>query len=153
MKNRINATSAALSLVILFSTLTNVFAQHSKGEKNKFLENKKFNVQFYEQKASARGKAIPSLLFLKKGTIEADLMYEKLSLPPITYRITHDSTYTEDDTEMHVVNFEAAYSEGNNDYKWHATVSNYDIEGTIVQLKSGVEKKKFEFSGSEKTKK
>jgi hypothetical protein len=52
-----------------------------------------------------------------------------------------------------MVTFEAEYSEEKNEYKWEATVTNYDIEGTVTQSKSGVEKKKFEFSGTEKTKK
>ncbi len=153
MKNILFLKSILLSLtaMLLFSTVS--FAQKSRGEKNKFLENKKFNVQFYEMKAAGRGKAVPSLFFIKGGKIEADLMYEKLTLPPISYRVTLDSTYTEDEMEMHMVTFEGEYSEEKNDYKWEATLINYDIEGTIVQMKNGVEKKKYEFAGSEKVKK
>ncbi len=144
-------TFVLIVVAILFSASS--FAQKSKGEKNKFLDNKKFNVQFYEMKAAGRGKAQPSILLLKGAKIEADLMYEKLSLPPIPMRVTLDSTYTEDEVEMHMVSFEADYSEEKNDYHWEGTLINYDIEGTIVQMKSGLEKKKYEFAGSEKTKK
>jgi hypothetical protein len=122
-------------------------------QKNKFLENKKYDVQFYEMKASGRGKSVPSKVYIKGGKISADLMEEKLQLPPMTYKVTLDSTYTEDETEMHMVTFEAVWSEGKEDYKWEGTVINYDIEGTCVQSKGGVDKKKFEFSGGEKTKK
>lgn len=153
MKNTSNTKIAFCSLFALLLLSSSSFAQKSKVEKSKFLENRKFNVQFYEMKAGGRGKAVPSLLFLKAGRIEADLMYEKLSLVPVVYRITLDSTYIEDEVPMHMVTFEADHSEEKNDYHWEATVINYDIEGTIVQMKSGIEKKKYEFSGSEKTKK
>ncbi len=148
MKNTSIFKTTFLSLIALLLISTKAYSQ-----KSKFLENKKFNVQFYEIKAAGRGKAVPSLFLIKSGKIEADLMYEKLSLPPIAYRVTLDSTYTEDEMQMHLVTFEAEYSEEKNDYKWEVTVINYDIEGTIVQMKSGIEKKKYEFSGIEKTKK
>lgn len=149
MKNTFKISYFSIVAVLLFSA--SAFAQ--KAKPTKFLDNKKFNVQFYEVKPTGRGKAQPSLLFLKGGKVEADLMYEKLSLPPVAMRVTLDSTYTEDEVEMHMVTFEADHSEEKNDYHWEVTLINYDIEGTVVQMKSGIEKKKFEFAGSEKTKK
>jgi hypothetical protein len=122
-------------------------------QKNKFLEGKKYNVQFYEVKAAGRGKALPSNFIIKGGKVESDLMYEKMQLNPAAYKVVLDTTYTEDETEMHMVKLEAELQEDKNEFKWEATVTNYDIEGTIVQMKSGVEKKKYEFSGTEKTKK
>jgi hypothetical protein len=155
MKNTKSLLTTLFYLIFFLILSLDTFAQKKAkaGEKNKFLENKKYNVQFYEVKPSGRGKAVQSMLLVKVGKVEADLMNEKLTLPPIAYIVTLDSTYTEDEVEMHMVSFEANYSEDKNQYKWEATVINYDIEGTIVQFKSGVEKKKFEFSGSEKTKK
>jgi hypothetical protein len=155
MKNTKLLLTTFFSLIFFLLLSTNTFGQKKAkpGEKNKFLENKKYNVQFYELKATGRGKAVPTMLLIKSGKVEADLMYEKLTLPPIAYIVNLDSTYTEDGVEMHMVTFEANFSEDKNDYKWEATLINYDIEGTIVQMKSGVEKKKYEFSGSEKTKK
>jgi len=141
------------SIFSLLLVSSAAYAQKSKPEKNKFLEGKKFSVQFYEMKPTGRGKAQPTILMIKGGKIEADLMYEKLSLEPVTYRVTLDSTYTEDETEMHMVTLEGDWSQEKNDYHWEATVINYDIEGTLVQMKSGVEKKKYEFAGSEKAKK
>jgi hypothetical protein len=144
-------SAAAFTVMLLISSGS--YAQKSKADKNKFLEGRKFNVQFYEMKQAGRGKAQPSLLMIKGGKIEADLMYEKLSLDPVPYRVTLDSTYTEDEVEMHMVTLEGDFSQEKSDYKWEATVINYDIEGTVTQSKGGVEKKKYEFSGSEKPKK
>ncbi|HEX8517833.1 MAG TPA: hypothetical protein VF868_16665 [Bacteroidia bacterium] len=121
--------------------------------KNKFLEGKKYDVQYYELKAAGRGKALPSNFLIKGGKVESDLMYEKLGLGPAAYKVIMDTTYTEDETEMHMVKIEAELQEEKNEFKWEATITNYDIEGTVLQMKSGVEKKKFEFSGSEKVKK
>jgi hypothetical protein len=141
------AIKSAALVVTLISGLT------AAAQKNKFLEGKKYDVQFYEMKASGRGKATPSNFLIKSGKVESDLMYEKMTLGPAPYKVTLDTTYTEDETEMHMVTIEAELSEEKNDYKWEATITNYDIEGTVVQLKGGVEKKKYEFSGSEKVKK
>ncbi len=149
MKNTFKIYCLSIVTFLLFSAS----AVAQKVKPTKFLDNKKFNCQFYEVKPTVRGKAQPSLLFLKGGKVEADLMYEKLALPPVAMRVTLDSTYTEDEVEMHMVTFEADHSEEKNDYHWEVTLINYDIEGTVVQMKSGVEKKKFEFAGSEKTKK
>lgn len=150
MKNSYKFKITFLSIIALLFSVPS-FAQKTKP--SKFLDNKKFNVQFYEVKASGRGKAVPSILLLKGGKVEADLMYEKLSLPPIAFHVTLDSTYTEDEVEMHMVKFEADHSEDKNDYHWDVTLINYEIEGTVIQMKSGLEKKKFEFAGTEKTKK
>ena len=155
MKSTITLKSLVLTSMIGLFAITASFGQ-KKGKvdnKSKFLEGRKFDVQFYEMKATGRGKAVKSLVLIKGGKIEGDLMYEKLSLEPCTYRITLDSTYKEDDTDMHMVTIEATSSVDKSDFAWEATITNYDIEGTVTQSKSGVEKKKYEFSGSEKTKK
>lgn len=138
------------SIVIGISLITGLSAT---AQKSKFLEGKKYDVQFYELKASGRGKATPSNFIIKGGKVESDLMFEKMGLGPASYKVILDTTYTEDESEMHMVTIEAELSEEKNDYKWEATITNYDIEGTIVQMKGGLEKKKYEFSGSEKTKK
>jgi len=151
MNNKLKITgiitgAAAMLGLLAFTTITPAAG-------NKFLEGRKFSVQFYEMKASGRGKAMPAVVVIKGGKVQCDLMEDKINLGPATYKVTLDSTYTEDDTPMHMVTFEANYAEEKDEFKWEATVINYDIDGTTAQLKSGVEKKKFEFSGSEKTKK
>ncbi|MDQ3047831.1 MAG: hypothetical protein M3R27_09815 [Bacteroidota bacterium] len=151
MKNSTMVRNLTLGAALLCSSL--LMAQKKPDPKSKYLEGKKYNVQFYEMKASGRGKAVPTMVVIKSGQIMCDLMEDKLILPPVKYKVTLDSTYTEDETEMRMISFEAEYAEEKNEYKWEATVINYDIEGTCVQMKSGVEKKRFEFAGSEKVKK
>ena len=146
MKTTLTLKSLFLSLSLLAVATT--FAQ-----KSKFLEGKKYSVNFYEIRASGRAKAVPSFITIKNGKIQSDLMEEKIQLPLISYKVTLDSTYTEDETEMHLIKFSAEFTEDKSEYKWEAQVINYDIEGTVVQSKNGVEKKKYEFDGSEKTKK
>ena len=80
-------------------------------------------------------------------------MKDKLKIEEANFTVTLDSTYTEDDATMHLVKLEAFIENNKDETIWEATVINYDIDGTIVQKKGGVDKKKFEFSGSEKTKK
>jgi hypothetical protein len=150
------STISKLPLLTLFIGLFFIspsFAQKSKGEKNKFIEGKNYDVQFYEMKATGRGKALKSLVIIKGGKIEGDLMYEKLGMDPIAYRVTLDSTFTEDDSESRIVSIEAKSSKDKSDFEWEATVTNFDIEGTVTQSKNGVQKKKYEFSGSLKRKK
>ena len=153
MKTLLSFKTATLTLLVVAYSATSAFAQKPRGEKNKFLEGKKFDVQFYEMKAAGRGKAVKSLFLIKSGKIESDLTYEKMGLQPMAYRVTLDSTYTEDENEMHMVSIEAADSQDKSDFEWKITVINYDIEGTVTQSKGGVEKKKYEFAGAEKTKK
>jgi len=140
-----------LKLAFVFAAMvltTVMYAQ--KAPKNKFLEGKKYNVQFYEIKAAGRGKSLPSNVIIKGGKVESDLMYEKMTLGPEVFRVEADSIYTEDETEMHYVSFIVEASDGKNDYRWEAAITNYDIEGTVTMSKGGIEKKKYEFSGSEK---
>ncbi|MCW3085388.1 MAG: hypothetical protein JWP12_2754 [Bacteroidetes bacterium] len=148
-KKKLAGIAAGVLLVFTFSA----FKAMNPDGKNKFLEGKKYEVQFYEMKTSGRGKAVPGSVVIKSGKIQCDLMEDKMNLGPATYKVITDSTYTEDDSPMHMVVFEGTYTDEKFEYKWEATVTNYDIEGTAVQMKGGVEKKKYEFSGSEKTKK
>jgi hypothetical protein len=153
---KINFTFKVLfTLTISFLSLHS-FAQSTKPKvdnKPKTIDNKKYAVQFYEMKATGRGKAIASLVEFKVGKISSDFIQEKLSVKESVYKIALDSTYTEDDENYRYLKLEANSSDDKNDYKWEVVINNYDIEGTVIQTKAGVEKKKFEFAGSEKTKK
>jgi|SRR6218665_2434649 len=151
MKNTLKISAAVFGT--LFFIAATAFTGGDKGGKSKFLEGKKYPVQFYEMKTSGRGKAMPSEIQIKGGKILCNLTEDKINCGPASYKITLDSTYTEDENEMHMVSFEATFSDEKMDYKWEGTVINYDIDGTIVQSKAGTEKKRMEFSGSEKTKK
>ncbi|MCW3070227.1 MAG: hypothetical protein JWO44_117 [Bacteroidetes bacterium] len=149
---KINMKKITTIKALLFAAALLIVSTVS-AQKNKFLEGKKYTVQFYEMKPAGRGKALPSNFLIKGGKVESDLMYEKMTLGPAAYKVTLDTTYTEDETEIHMVKLEAELKDEKNEYKWEVTVSNYDVEGTCVQTKSGVEKKRYEFAGAEKTKK
>ncbi len=141
--------SAILAIGLLFTTIT--FAQkEKKAEKNKFLEGKKYDVNFTEIKASGTSKPLPSTIVIKSGKVQCDLMEEKVTAPSMPYKVILDTTYTEDESEVHKVSFISEYTEEKTGYKWDATITDYEIEGTFVMLKSGVQKKKFEFTGAEK---
>jgi len=143
--------SGILGICILLACTS--FAQKGKPEKNKFLEGKKYDTQFTEVKKSGVSKPLQSLILIKSGKVQCDLMDEKLSAPSMPYKVTLDTTYTEDDSEVHKVSFTSEYTEEKTSYKWEATITDYDIEGTFVMMKNGVEKKRYEFTGEEKTKK
>ncbi len=152
MKKNITLKSI-IAIAFLFIASSAVSQTAKKVDKKKFLENRKFKVQFYEIKAAGRGKAVESMVELSSGSIESTLMKEKLQAEEAKFSVILDSTYTEDDTEMRLVKLEAFIEGPKEEIKWEATIINYDIEGTVVQKKGDVEKKKFEFSGTEKTKK
>lgn len=146
--------STLLGLGILCTTL--VFAQKGKkSEKNKFLEGKTYTVNFTEIKAKATSpsKPVASTIVIKSGKVQSDLMEDKLTAPAIQYTVTLDTTFTEDESDVHKLDFVAEYSEEKTTYKWEASITDYNIEGTFVMLKGGVEKKRYEFTGDEKSKK
>jgi hypothetical protein len=117
------------------------------------LDGKKYEVTFTEIKATGTPKAIPGMVVFKGGKLQCDLMEEKLKAPEMAYKITMDTTITEDDSEAHRITFTAQAEEAKTTYKWEAEITDYEITGTIIMLKAGVEKKRFEYAGAEKTKK
>ena len=156
MKKTTLLNSILIALSLLVTTAT--FAQKKdkkdkKTDKVNFLEGKKYVVKFYELKPTGRGKALESTIVFKDGRIDCELMDDKLKIEKTKYEVTLDSTYTEDETTSHLVKLEATFTVGKDESQWEATITNYDIEGTIQEKKNGVDKKKFEFNGSEKTKK
>ena len=149
--------SSALKATVLGVSLlltSTVFAQkEKKTEKNKYIDGKKYEVTFTEIKTTGTAKPLPDLIQIKGGKVQSDLMEEKLTAPEIAYKVTLDTTYIEDESEVRKVAFVAEYTEGKTTYKWDAAVVDFSIEGSCVMLKSGVQKKKFEFVGEEKVKK
>ena len=117
------------------------------------VDEKKYKVLFYEMKAAGRGKSVEGFVEFASGHVSSELMSDKLKIENGYYQIVHDSTYTEDDTEMHLLKIESHIEAQNEEIVWEATIINQDIDGTVVQTKGGLEKKRFEFSGSEKGKK
>ena len=137
-------------LVVCLLIASDSFAQKAKPEKNKFLEGKKYDAKFTEKKATGVAKALPSLILIKGGQIQCELMEEKLTAPAMPYKVVLDTTYTEDETDVHKLQFVSEFKEDKTSYKWDATIVDYEIEGTFIMLKGGVEKKRYEFIGQEK---
>ena len=153
MKKTIFLKTTIIILSLLVTSASYAQKKEKKVDKSKYLEGKKYKVQFYEMKPTGRGKALESTVTFKDGKVESELMNDKLKINGAAYKIILDSTYTEDETESRLLKIEGQYSNDRDEAKWEATVNNFDIEGTVVERKNGVDKKKFEFSGSEKTKK
>ncbi len=151
MNTSLTLKSGLLGIGLLLTTLT--FAQKGKVDKNKVLDGKKYEVTFTEVKATGTPKAMPGIMVFKGGKLQCDLMEEKLKAPEMQYKITMDSTITEDDAEAHRITFTAEAEEAKTTYKWEADINDFEITGTLIMLKAGVEKKRFEYAGAEKTKK
>ena len=151
MKRTILLKTSLIALGLLVANITFAQKKGKKDDKSKYLEGKKYTVKFYEIKPTGRGKAIESVVTFRDGKVESELMDEKLKIDGATYKINLDSTYNEDETESRLLKVEGNYSKEKDEAAWDATITNYDIEGTVVQKKNGVDKKKFEFSGNEKT--
>lgn len=148
MINVITIKSSLLGFCLILMTVG--FAQKAKSEKNKFLEGKKYDVKFTEVKKTGAAKPLPSLIIIKSGQIQCDLMEEKLTAPSMPYKVTLDTTYTEDETDVHKLSFTSEYTEEKTSYKWDATITDYEIEGSFIMLKGGIEKKRYDFVGQEK---
>lgn len=148
MINTIALKSGVLGVCLLL--VTSSFAQKAKPEKNKFLEGKKYDVKFTEVKKTGTAKPLPSLIIIKGGQIQCDLMEEKLTAPSMPYKVTLDTTYTEDEADIHKVSFTSEFTEEKTTYKWDATITDYEIEGNFIMLKGGIEKKRYDFAGQEK---
>jgi hypothetical protein len=152
MKNSTRFTSVAIAFCLLVSST--MFAQKKpKPEKNKFLETKTFDVQFTEVKEKGKpGKPIKGDIVIKSSKASSTVLEEKLGFAAAAYHVTLDTTYKDQEMEKHQVVFEASFVEGKSESKIEATVINAEITGTAVELKDGKEKKKYEFTGTEKEK-
>ena len=142
--------SVVLSICLLITTITFAQKNKKKSEKKNFLDGKNYNVQFTEKKASGLGKPLPGEIIFKAGQVQCDLMEEKLTAPSMPFKITLDTIYLADEDSVRKVSFIADYTEDKVGYKWEATITDYAIEGTFIQTRSGIEKKRFEFEGEEK---
>ena len=155
MRNTAAIKTILLGIGLVLTTFT--FAQkEKKAPKNKFLEGKVYTVNFTEVKATASAKPpkpLPSAIVIKGGKIQCDLMEEKLTAPAMQYHVILDTTYTEDDSDIRKIEFDSEFTEEKTTYKWEAVITDFAIDGSFVMLKNGVQKKKFEFTGGEKSKK
>lgn len=150
MKNFTRFASIAIAFCLLISSA--VFAQAQKKpkpEKNKFLENKTFESSFTEVKEKGKpGKPLKDDIVIKGSKVSCVTMEEKTGFSACNYHVTSDTT----EGDKHTVMFEATFVEGKTESKMEATVTNNEIAGTVVESKEGKEKKKYEFTGTEKEK-
>lgn len=154
MKNFIKFTSTMIAFCLLISsTMFSQAAKKPKPEKNKFLENKTFETQFTEIKDKGKpAKPLKGDIVIKSSKVSSLAMEEKTGLPASNYHVTSDTTYKDGEVETHIVSFEASAVDGKTEAKIEATVTNTEINGTVVELKDGKEKRKYEFTGTEKEK-
>lgn len=154
MKNSIKFTSVAFAFCLLVSsTMFAQAAKKPKPEKNKFLENKTFDASFTEVKEKGKpAKPLKGDVVIKGSKVSSASMEEKTGFTATNYHVTSDSTFKDGEMDMHVVVFEATSSDGKTEAKIEATVTNLEIAGTVVESKDGKEKKKYEFTGTEKEK-
>jgi hypothetical protein len=154
MKNSTRFTSVAIAFCLLVSST--MFAQapkKPKPEKNKFLEGKTFDVQFTEVKEKGKpAKPIKGEIVIKSSKVSSAVLEEKIGMLAANYHVTSDTTYKDQEMEMHQAVFEVSVAEGKTEAKIEATVTNAEITGTAIELKDGKEKKKYEFTGTEKEK-
>jgi hypothetical protein len=148
MKNSTKFTSIAIAFCLLISSA--VFAQKKpKPEKNKFLENKTFDASFTEVKEKGKpAKPLKGDIVIKGSKVSCTVMEEKTGFAAGNYHVMSDTT----EGDKHIVMFEASFVEGKSESKMEATVTNTEIAGTVVETKDGKEKKKYEFTGTEKEK-
>lgn len=153
MKNSTKFASVMFVLCLFFSSaILAQAAKKPKPEKNKFLENKTFDTEFTEVKEKGKSKPLKGDLIVKGSKVQCDIMEEKAGLSISPYHVTSDTTYKDGDAEIHTVTFEANYKEGKSETKFDATLTGSQIKGTVVELKDGKEKRKYEFVGMEKEK-
>jgi|SRR3954470_528165 len=153
MKNSTKFASVVFTLCLFISSA--ILAQapkKPKPEKNKFLENKTFDTEFTEVKEKGKPKPLKGDLIVKGSKVQCDIMEEKAGLSISPYHVTSDTTYKDGETDVHMVTFEATYTEGKSETKFEANLTGSQIKGTVVELKDGKEKKKYEFVGMEKEK-
>jgi hypothetical protein len=149
MKNSTKFTSIAIAFCLLISSA--VFAQAQKKpkpEKNKFLENKTFEASFTEVKEKGKPKPLKDDIVIKGSKVTCTIMEEKTGFGTANYHVTSDTT----EGDKHVVMFEVTFVEGKSESKMEATVTNNEIAGTVVETKEGKEKRRYEFTGTEKEK-
>ena len=154
MKNSTKFTSVAIAFCLLVSsTMFAQAAKKPKPEKNKFLENKIFDASFTEVKEKGKpAKPLKGDVVIKGSKVSSTAMEEKTGLVASNYHVISDTTYKDGEMEIHKVEFEASSVDGKSEAKIEATVTNAEIAGTVVESKDGKEKKKYEFTGTEREK-
>ena len=126
-----------------------------KGEPKDALDKRKFTVTMTEIKeGSPPKKGVEDELEFKAGKgMFSNFLFEKLEYKWIKYEITKDSVYTdEENNESHYTEVEISTTDASDQtMMMKCVVDNFDISGEIKITKKDKLKKKYEFSGKEKS--
>lgn len=144
MKTTILSLSALT--IAFFAVSANVFAQ--KKIKDKVLTLKTFTVEMTETTAKKAGKTESDEISFKSEKLNSKFMTMQNHFPSAMYTVSVDSS-----SAPAIITFT---SDGKNpdgeEIKWEGTVTDKDIEGTVVISKKGKTKKEYSFTGVMKDK-
>ena len=128
-----------------------------KGEPKDSLDKRIFSVTMTEIKeGSPPKKGVEDEIEFKAGKgMFSTFLFDKLEYKWLKYEITKDSTYTdEEQNESHWIEAEVSTTDANDQTMiMKCVVDNYDISVEVKITKKDKLKKRFEFSGKEKSKK
>ena len=140
-----NIISLTLITMLVFSILS------FKGDKDK-MHKRVFKVIMTEFKdGKPKPKTTEDEIEFKEGKLHSLFLFDKTGFEKLKYEIKIDSTYVEDEETKEYIKIVASSS---NDEKenviFNMIIDDFNVEGTIKLVKSGKEKKYFEFIGKEK---
>ncbi len=126
-----------------------------KGDKDS-LNKKIYILQVNEIKdgQAKSKKPIEDELEFKDGKAFSNILYDKHQFKWIKYTISKDSTYEEEGEQKHLIEATASSTnDANETIDITVKIDGFDIEGSYKLSKKAVQKKLYEFTGKEKTKK
>ena len=126
-----------------------------KGDKDA-LNKKVYTLQVNEMKDGQAKNKKPLIdeLEFKDGKVFSNIVFDKHQFKWIKYSITKDSTYEEEGEQKHLIEASASSTnETNETLEITVSVTGEDIEGSYKLTKKEIQKKLYEFTGKEKSKK
>ena len=126
-----------------------------KGDKDA-LNKKIYTLQVNEMKDGQpkSKKPMEDELEFKDGKVISNILIDKHNFKWIKYTISKDSTYEEEGEQKHAIEASASSTNDLNEtIEIAVKVDGFDIEGSYKLSKKAVQKKLYEFTGKEKTKK
>lgn len=146
---KIKSIIVATACVLAFGLLS------FKGDKDA-LNKKVFILQVNEIKdgQAKSKKPMEDELEFKDGKVFSNILYDKHQFKWIKYTIMKDSTYEEEGEQKHLLEAMASTTNDANELvEINVKVDGFDIEGSYKLSKKAIQKKLYEFTGKEKSKK
>lgn len=136
------------NLVLLFTILLLVSFKSDKDKMHKRV----FKVTVTDYKdGKPKAKTSDDEIEFKDGKLFSLYIFDKTGFEKIKYEIKIDSTYIEDEMTKEYIKIEAtSKNDGNEDLYLSMIIDDFNAEGSVKLMKSGREKKYFEFIGKEK---